>query len=342
MEFQSIDTVPRVNGILMNLNLPLRIVKTEDRGRIAVSAEDLQKGTLVLVNKALGLSISKPGSMTVCDRCSKGSPDILNFCCDDCRSVYYCSSECKTEAQMCHEIECRIMKKIDALSETLPAYEFQMLKLVVRLLNIRSCESKNIQIYLDGMIYKDAMDLQSHLEDFPDEKVETFRKIVEYLFTLKEEEDILDVSKEEILSLLYKTECNAYGLWGLPEDGGIGLYPLASYFNHSCAPNLVRFEDGGILSYRTAYDIPKGTELNITYTDIDQPRSDRQKMLQENFFFTCGCDRCNGEKNDETTFKMPSLCPRPDCQGSYQIGSSFCSHCKLKRVGSRCYIIPHN
>jgi len=311
------DSVPRVNSLYMKMNRPLRIVKTEDRGRIAVAAEDLQKGTVVLVNRALGLSVSKPGTATICDRCSKGSPDVLGFRCEQCEAVFYCSAECKSEAQLSHATECRILKEVES-NTTISSYEFQMMKLAVRLLNVKCNEKKNIPMFLDGMIYSDAMDLQSHLEDFPEEKVELFRGVVDHLFSLKtREDDILNADKEEILSLLYKAECNVYGLWGLEGDGGIGLYPLASYFNHSCSPNLVRFESGGLLSYRAACDIPKGTELNITYTDIAVHRAERQQVLQDFFFFTCGCDRCNAEKDDETTFKMSSSCPLPGCSGFF-------------------------
>ncbi|CAE7707888.1 SMYD3 [Symbiodinium sp. CCMP2456] len=74
-----------------------------------------------------------------------------------------------------------------------------------------------------------------------------------------------------------------------------GVFPLASLFNHTCAPNMskVLLKDWVLL--RAARDIEAGEELTQFYCDIRMPVEMRQKELQDLFGFLCGCQRCRFE-----------------------------------------------
>jgi hypothetical protein len=50
---------------------------------------------------------------------------------------------------------------------------------------------------------------------------------------------------------------------------GLGLYVDASYFNHSCKPNVARFSVGDLLVLRTCKHVAAGEELCISYVGAD-------------------------------------------------------------------------
>lgn len=57
---------------------------------------------------------------------------------------------------------------------------------------------------------------------------------------------------------------------------GVLIYPAASYFNHSCAPNVRAVQAGPLLSLCAARDIDAGEELCIGYIDCNKPAQARR------------------------------------------------------------------
>ena len=110
---------------------------------------------------------------------------------------------------------------------------------------------------------------------------------------------------------------------------GLGLFPSAARFNHSCSSNcLFRLADattavargggaadpataatgtassaeavvGSRMLVTTTRAVEPGEELCITYIDPLPRRRTRQRLLQESFGFLCACDRCQREENEE-------------------------------------------
>ena len=60
---------------------------------------------------------------------------------------------------------------------------------------------------------------------------------------------------------------NAFGIRSGSEDGeeymGYGVYPSASYFNHSCTPSILKGRVGSVWEFRAAHDIEEGEEWNF-------------------------------------------------------------------------------
>jgi len=79
---------------------------------------------------------------------------------------------------------------------------------------------------------------------------------------------------------------------GKDELTGRQVYISASYFNHSCAPNLFVDHTGLLAVVRATEAIPAGTEANISYIDLDMPVGARRAELQRCFNFLCRCSRC--------------------------------------------------
>lgn len=97
---------------------------------------------------------------------------------------------------------------------------------------------------------------------------------------------------------------NAFGMRQITEQGSVEekeflgylLYPEASFFNHSCAPNLLKSRSGDKMVFRALQTIQQGEQLCIDYFQISaEPLAYRQKTLKENWFFECACDRCKSE-----------------------------------------------
>jgi hypothetical protein len=92
---------------------------------------------------------------------------------------------------------------------------------------------------------------------------------------------------------------NAFGIRSLEDEGseyfGYGCWPAASYFNHSCGPNVEKAREGREWCFRAGKDVRKGDELCITYLSGQErklSREQRMKMLRENWGFDCACLRC--------------------------------------------------
>ncbi|XP_056200627.1 histone-lysine N-trimethyltransferase SMYD5 isoform X2 [Falco biarmicus] len=84
---------------------------------------------------------------------------------------------------------------------------------------------------------------------------------------------------------------------------GSGLYVLQSCCNHSCIPNAeTSFPENNFLLHLTALeDIKAGEEICISYLDCcqrERSRHSRNKILRENYLFTCSCPKCLAQADD--------------------------------------------
>lgn len=84
---------------------------------------------------------------------------------------------------------------------------------------------------------------------------------------------------------------------------GSGLYAMQSLCNHSCIPNAeVTFPNNNfVLSIKAVVDIKQGDEIFISYLDEcdrDRSRYSRQKLLRENYLFSCSCEKCISQADD--------------------------------------------
>lgn len=104
----------------------------------------------------------------------------------------------------------------------------------------------------------------------------------------------------EIVFLLSSRDShNSFGIRSLEDDGseffGYGCWPAASYFNHSCGPNIEKKRVGRVWEFRAGSDIEVGEELNITYLSGEErklSRGKRRETLKKNWGFHCACARC--------------------------------------------------
>ncbi|KAJ8503091.1 hypothetical protein ONZ45_g11159 [Pleurotus djamor] len=76
---------------------------------------------------------------------------------------------------------------------------------------------------------------------------------------------------------------------------GFGMYPEASYFNHSCKPNVRKVRRGRVMEFWTTRAIQTGQELCTNYIDVAASVEERRTELRDKWYFDCGCERCQVE-----------------------------------------------
>ncbi|KAK6457823.1 uncharacterized protein RJT20DRAFT_125681 [Scheffersomyces xylosifermentans] len=110
------------------------------------------------------------------------------------------------------------------------------------------------------------------------------------------------VSSDLVRATIGRNLSNAFGIWSEASNPseekeffGFGVYPSASYFNHSCGPNMIKKRTKNVLTFTTLQDIKPDQELCIDYGNyINEKVEVRRRELSE-WFFDCGCDKCTVE-----------------------------------------------
>ena len=82
---------------------------------------------------------------------------------------------------------------------------------------------------------------------------------------------------------------------------GSAAFLVASLFNHSCEPNVevVFRRNDSTATFVAARDIDQGEQLFVSYLDEGMGLKYRQNHLRFSYGFTCGCQRCIEEAEDE-------------------------------------------
>jgi hypothetical protein len=74
---------------------------------------------------------------------------------------------------------------------------------------------------------------------------------------------------------------------------GRGLFPTASYFNHSCEPNCQVLQFQNEMRIECVRPVRAGEELTISYiSGLNMSRKNRQSLLKMDYFFDCKCEKC--------------------------------------------------
>jgi hypothetical protein len=121
------------------------------------------------------------------------------------------------------------------------------------------------------------------------------------------------VTAENLHSTKSRETHNSFGIRSLFDNGaeffGYGVWPSASYFNHSCEPNLVRVREGRRWIFSVGdREIKKGEQLSISYVGqmggVEGVRDEsgevmsgkkRRALLKRTWGFECACGWCVGE-----------------------------------------------
>ncbi|KAM0722289.1 hypothetical protein Q7P37_001730 [Cladosporium fusiforme] len=151
-------------------------------------------------------------------------------------------------------------------------------------------ESEVATLAMDPEPYKDNADLEAHCNAFLQLIATVPRALVPSCTT------------QVCQALSNAGSHNSFGIRAGGDDGeeymGYSLYPEASYFNHSCAPNISKKRVGRQWQFQTARDVAGGEQLCITYLggdEKDMTVKERRDRLKGVWGFECMCERCRQE-----------------------------------------------
>ncbi|CAG9855188.1 unnamed protein product [Phyllotreta striolata] len=98
---------------------------------------------------------------------------------------------------------------------------------------------------------------------------------------------------------------------------GAGLYPTLALFNHSCDPSIVRYNIKSKMVVRTIKPIKAGEIIYENYGPLytSTQMEERQKILQNNYWFECLCTPCVErwpmyKEMKENELRIPCKTPR--------------------------------
>jgi hypothetical protein len=295
---------------------PIEIQEVTGQGRFAVASRDLKEGDLVLKCSSFGIGIFYDCRKDLCSVCFSDSLDGMPLKCSQC-PVYYCSKDCQAISKSFHKkYKCALAENISKLSENQvqkwihaasKKFKDQELFEVYCRLDIQNLAlwmlDYCLRIHLEPSVdiqdstSRQALDLVSHYESSPiEEKIQieflydclisipqpasgfmSFKKLIQSVFK----------NHKELGHVIGIRQSNGFGLWdSAGECLGIGLYPFASYFNHSCSPNLKR--NTGMIEFTSDYIERRSTLMEkINWClgcDLDSILQDPESISPETSF----------------------------------------------------------
>lgn len=116
------------------------------------------------------------------------------------------------------------------------------------------------------------------------------------------------VTADYVGNLASRASHNAFSIRpeGMTDGGqsgeylGWGVWPEASYFNHSCRPNLSKSRSGRCWSFCTSRAVSVHEQLCISYLGGDEKEMnvvERRRKLLSTWGFWCNCSQCVNESD---------------------------------------------
>jgi len=111
------------------------------------------------------------------------------------------------------------------------------------------------------------------------------------------------------------------------------IYATGSLFNHSCRPNVHAYFLSRTLILRSTEFIKSGSPVELSYGPQagEMHLPDRQKSLQENYYFSCQCSGCS-ELNLSDLVMNSFCCPQRNCLGAISESTYYRSKENLVHV----------
>jgi hypothetical protein len=115
-----------------------------------------------------------------------------------------------------------------------------------------------------GLTWPEAFVLQSHYTSWPTQSVKDWAQVSKWLSTHCPSLCGFETPIDTLMQWVSRIESNGFGLWaGNKAEScmGRGLFPLASFFNHSCDPNCQVTQTLRQLDVETLREVQKGASV---------------------------------------------------------------------------------
>ncbi|XP_061566922.1 histone-lysine N-methyltransferase SMYD3 [Cololabis saira] len=255
----------------------------------------IRRGELVTSAEPLACCVSRKHARSVCHHCFTRQETLLR--CSQCKMARYCNSTCQKQAWSGHKREC---KCLCSLRPRLPTDSVCLAaRLIFALLSPSRNSSEELYTFDEH---------ESHLNSMSEEKKQGLSQLA-LMLELYIKQEVPDLTQEitpalplscrEAISVIAKVTCNCFTISDRElQEIGVGLYPSLSLLNHDCRPNCVMMFEGTKLQLRAVRDINPEEELTISYVESLSLTGERQGQLEDQYHFTCRCQRCDSQEKD--------------------------------------------
>eukprot|EP00741_Cyanophora_paradoxa_P003903 tig00000737_g3797.t1 len=337
----SLAAATRAAAWMARARVPLQIRHTADAGRYVVASRAIAQNELLVDDaQPYAVGITHSERKRVCAECfTTNRWRALPHKCPRCGNAWFCSPECADAGTLHAREECEALRELVPVHAKIEEdWERTNARLFIAVFARRKREGESGTEPPDGILYDDVAACVTNIE----KQSAPARKYLEgFAALLRSRVPSLfaSVPVEDIVHVMGVNQCNSFGLWDeAHECCAIGLYPYASYFNHSCEPNLYRTghlcasdADSGSgeagpaappapstpearrilnlgLRMRALRPVAEGEEVCTAYIDCDQSAEARVKDLEDRFFFRCRCRRCEAGLGPDDEFVRTFLC----------------------------------
>lgn len=262
----------------------LTVSTLPDKGRCLLSGRDFFPGDVILSEEPYISVPNKASNGSRCESCFIAS-NLKK--CSACQVVWYCGSTCQKSDWKLHRVECRALSALekDRRKSLTPS-----IRLMVKLYLRKKLEIEKVIPISITDNYNMIEALVSHISEVDEKQLVLYAQMANLVALILQ---LPDINIKEIAENFAKFACNAHTICDVElRPLGTGLYPIVSMINHSCSPNAVLIFEGKLAVIRAVQQIPKNTEVLISYIDTAGSTMTRQKTLKEQYFFTCSCTRC--------------------------------------------------
>ncbi len=347
-------------------------------GRNMKAANDINVGDVLLVENPYSAVLLHKLFGSHCQNCLVQV--AVPYPCHHCSTVVYCSSVCQKAAwKSFHHIECSIMNWCS--KEWIGRIGYLALRTAIitgrdTIMNTFSSDimddkesNQNAGLNKEGVYANDihsVYHLVGHSSKRNSEMKLQFVTMTMLLLKLLQQGGFwgdknrsvdsyeINVVGSALIHLMEVIQCNAFSIVEMkaaddfrlckPEDTGLGLYLTSALMNHSCDPAVDVNYFGNVSIYRAIRNIKAGEPVTLDYGPIfyTQPKSQRQASLQEQYFFTCQCEACQGDwplwqnlESCSATFRCPSCAVNLIKQNIPNQPEFLCKHCNQEYILSK-------
>ncbi|KAH1016412.1 hypothetical protein HUJ04_007635 [Dendroctonus ponderosae] len=295
------------NALIQSAANSVKVEYSGAFGRYVVATRDLEPGEIIAVEKAF-CSILESKVHIYCHHCLKLCYSLIP--CLNCTQALFCSTACQSEAnKQYHQYECPIVVSVRKLDETKMLH--LKLTIVVRdkYKSLDQCKLNPDEIYRSDR-YEEIFNLVANTSSRSiSDLFSRATSAAGYFHLMKEHtnffhgetKDCEGVFKELLLFHMQIGPCNFHQIssrlstvgdadWTL----GSAAYSFLSLFNHSCFPNVSRYEYGSVAAIFTIRSIRKGEQCFENYGQhyALMSKADRQAKLKKQYYFDCNCEAC--------------------------------------------------
>lgn len=303
--------------------LPYKVVASPEAGKYLIASRRLREGQVLFQEFPLMMGpVSVSPLVCLGCHCAIEGTDFPR--CPECHWPL-CSSACASSSV--HRIECSVLaadtRRIGPpTSQGPPTLRYDSI-LLLRCLSLRSNRPSD---------WETMLDMVSHAGHYQKAQDTVHTVTVRYVKEVLK----LDLDSDIIQQVRGAIAANSIEIRNVDGTKIRAVYPRVRLLNHACTPNVhLTSTKEGAMEVRTAVSIDKGEPLYICYTGTTLPLWDRQRILNDMYFFRCECNRCTDPTELGTHYSSPKC---PECSSRYLKPQSWvnqttweCDNCRTER-----------